>query len=715
MLENGKLATLNIKDVLPNRFQPRIHFDEQKLSELAESISKYGLIQPIVVRQIGTKYEIIAGERRYKASYLANKETIPAIIVTLSDRDCEEIALLENIQREDLTPIEEAVSYKRILDVGYISQEELAKKIGKSQIAILNKMRLLNLDDTVQDALLHGKISERHARSLLKIKNSEKQVEMLNRIINERLTVKMTDREINNLLEEEGNEIETLSTSDRPVRRAIPVSSHKIIKVTPPKELLDKIDKKKEERVDTMDIDKILEEAQDITPSEEAKPEANMASLMEQNPNTVTSPLITNDDAIITETEPAIEPGKFVTSGVSNEEVKTTPQVPTSSVSFDAVFNANPSVDATTTENSAAAGGQPATSNGVEINTQSTIPEVAVSGNATLQNTSEAVSTPTVEATPSVANNQVDNNVASNPAMVTENSTEEDINNTASSLASEVTSDVVAENLSDVTWPNEQVNSAGTDNIAPQTLPAPENPAVVNNMSVVPPVSSETPSTVAPENPAVTAEPVTTSPEVVASQPGVSYPSEVPIYIQQPASPEANVMPSTNINAIPNIVLPDEAAIPTPATEPQAVSVQQVSETPNIVLPEVSLDQMPTVEEPAFAGQISIPVQPAAPDVSNQPVIPQEPMLSGLPGAPAQNPTPNVDMNIPDDSILEDPLNVQTPAQVNDNLAESANFRQVMNIVRNSVAEIEKLGFYVDKEELDLGDKYQITFKIDKQ
>ena len=206
MLENGKIETLNMKDILPNRFQPRIRFDEVKLNELAESIRKYGLIQPIVVRKIGTKYEIIAGERRFKASSLANKETIPAIIVTLSDRDSEEIALLENVQREDLTPIEEAVSYKRILDVGYITQEELAKKIGKSQSAIANKIRLLNLDDIVQDALLHGKISERHARSLLKIHSNEKQIFMLNRIINERLTVKMTDHEIKELLAENGEE-----------------------------------------------------------------------------------------------------------------------------------------------------------------------------------------------------------------------------------------------------------------------------------------------------------------------------------------------------------------------------------------------------------------------------------------------------------------------------------------------------------------------------
>ena len=225
----------------PHKRQPRIHFDEVKLNELAESIRKYGLIQPIIVRQIGTKYEIIAGERRFKASTLANKETIPAIIVNLSDRDSEEIALLENIQREDLTPIEEAVSYKRILDAGYITQEELAKKIGKSQSAIANKIRLLNLDDTVQDALLNGKISERHARSLLKIHKLDDQVTMLNRIISERLTVKMTDKEIEKLLNSDEGEVKIkakqpieLLELEEPKKPAKPVASHKIIKVSPP-------------------------------------------------------------------------------------------------------------------------------------------------------------------------------------------------------------------------------------------------------------------------------------------------------------------------------------------------------------------------------------------------------------------------------------------------------------------------------------------------
>ena len=202
MQNERKIVELNIADVLPNRFQPRIKFDENAINELALSIQKYGVIQPIVVRQIGNKYEIIAGERRYKASKVAGKKTIPAIISDLSDKDSVEIALIENVQREDLTPIEKAVSYKKILDMGYINQEELAKKVGKSQSSIANTLRLLNLSDDVQEALLENKISERHARSLLKITDEKKQVEMLNRIINERLTVRKTDEEIDKMLNE---------------------------------------------------------------------------------------------------------------------------------------------------------------------------------------------------------------------------------------------------------------------------------------------------------------------------------------------------------------------------------------------------------------------------------------------------------------------------------------------------------------------------------
>ena len=197
----NKIVELDLNDILPNRFQPRIVFNEDSIVALSESIKEHGVLQAIIVRPIGDKYEIIAGERRYKASVLAGLKTIPSIILDLNDKDSAEIALIENVQRRDLTPIEEAISIKKILDMGYITQEQLAEKLGKSQSAIANKIRLLNLCDEVQEALMDGKISERHARSLLKISTSSDQRKMLNKIIKERLTVRKLDTEIDKFLE----------------------------------------------------------------------------------------------------------------------------------------------------------------------------------------------------------------------------------------------------------------------------------------------------------------------------------------------------------------------------------------------------------------------------------------------------------------------------------------------------------------------------------
>jgi len=196
-----KVVYLKLEDILPNRFQPRIKFDEQALNELSQSIKEHGVLSPITVRPLGNKYEIIAGERRFKASTLAGLTEIPALVVTIDDKESAEVALIENVQRKDLTPIEEAISYKKIFDMNIgISQDSLAKKLGKSQSAIANKLRLLNLSDEVQEALLENKISERHARSLLKIKDTKIQNQLLEKIINERLTVRKTDEEIINML-----------------------------------------------------------------------------------------------------------------------------------------------------------------------------------------------------------------------------------------------------------------------------------------------------------------------------------------------------------------------------------------------------------------------------------------------------------------------------------------------------------------------------------
>ena len=196
-----------VEDIIPNRFQPRLSFDDTSLNDLALSIKQHGIIQPLVLRRKNDKYEIIAGERRFKAAKLAGLASVPAVISNLDDNASAEVAIVENIQRKDLTAIEEAKSFQALLDKGYMTQDELARKMGLSQSAISNKLRLLTLDELVQDAILSEKISERHARTLLKVPSHEKQKELLNKIINERLTVKQLEDEIKNMELTPNNEI----------------------------------------------------------------------------------------------------------------------------------------------------------------------------------------------------------------------------------------------------------------------------------------------------------------------------------------------------------------------------------------------------------------------------------------------------------------------------------------------------------------------------
>ena len=383
MFENGQLTVLNMNDILPNRFQPRIRFDEEKLEELAESIGKYGVIQPIVVRPIGNKFEIIAGERRYKASMLANRSTIPAIVVNLSDKDSEEIALLENVQRQELSPIEEAVSYKRILDMGYITQEGLAKKLGKSQSTIANKIRLLNLDDEVQSYLLNNRISERHARSLLRIPNKDKQVEMLHRIVEERLTVKQTDREIEKL--KENMNIENIV--QKPVDIEIPKKEDSISSEI--ESLFDETDNivsKENEGGNKMDIDKIMREAKDINVPIQEEPK-DISSLMEQK-NDVQSEPIVREESI----KPInnVEDGKFINVVSNPEPVSSEPQNSTNNgVTFDSMFNQPVSLETSNQASSVSADvSQANTVNNIQSNvtSPSTLNEVQPNMNISSQN-----------------------------------------------------------------------------------------------------------------------------------------------------------------------------------------------------------------------------------------------------------------------------------------------------------------------------------------
>lgn len=200
MKMEAQIRLINLDSIIPNRFQPRLQFDEGALSELAASIKEHGIIQPLVLRRVGEKFEIIAGERRFKAAELAGLTSVPAIISDLDDNESAEVAIIENTHRRNLSPIEEAKSYKKLLDRKYVTQDQLAARLGTSQSNVANKIRLLSLDETVQNALLKDQISERHARSLLRVTDKFKQVDFLNKTINEKWPVRRLDEEIDKLL-----------------------------------------------------------------------------------------------------------------------------------------------------------------------------------------------------------------------------------------------------------------------------------------------------------------------------------------------------------------------------------------------------------------------------------------------------------------------------------------------------------------------------------
>ncbi len=193
---------LNIDWIEPNKDQPRTHFEEEKIQELSESIQKNGLLQPIVVRPLGFhKYQIVVGERRYRACKLAGIDEVPAIIQKLNDEETANAALVENIQRENLSPIEEALAYQQILDTQNITQAALAEQMGKKQSTIANKLRLLQLPMTVQESLRDKSISERHARALLRLPTTSEQNNMLKQIKAQGLTVDETEKRIKAKLE----------------------------------------------------------------------------------------------------------------------------------------------------------------------------------------------------------------------------------------------------------------------------------------------------------------------------------------------------------------------------------------------------------------------------------------------------------------------------------------------------------------------------------
>ncbi|WP_096156175.1 MULTISPECIES: nucleoid occlusion protein [Bacillus] len=215
-VNRDEIKHLNVTQIVPNRYQPRTVFVDKKIEELSITIRTHGIIQPIVVRQFAEdQFEIIAGERRWRAVQKLGWETIPAIIKEFNDAETASVALIENLQREELSAIEEAVAYAKLLELHNLTQEALAQRLGKGQSTVANKLRLLKLPDEVQDALMQKKITERHARALIPLKDPQKQVSLLNETIEKQWNVKQTEDKVVAILEEQ-----TTKTKVKPKRKA---------------------------------------------------------------------------------------------------------------------------------------------------------------------------------------------------------------------------------------------------------------------------------------------------------------------------------------------------------------------------------------------------------------------------------------------------------------------------------------------------------------
>lgn len=199
IVEKPTEVKVKINQVEPNREQPRKKFDEESLQELADSIRQFGILQPLIVRDRKDYYEIIAGERRWRAAKLAGLKEVPVIIRKMTEQEVVEISLIENIQRENLNPIEEAIAYKRLLTEFELKQEEVAERVSKSRTAVTNSMRLLKLDERVQQMVIDEMLTTGHARALLAIEEPEAQFQIANQVFNNRLSVREVEKLVKNI------------------------------------------------------------------------------------------------------------------------------------------------------------------------------------------------------------------------------------------------------------------------------------------------------------------------------------------------------------------------------------------------------------------------------------------------------------------------------------------------------------------------------------
>lgn len=206
MDEKGRILMLKLDLVQPNKEQPRKTFDEEKINELAESIKNYGVLQPLLVQKNDSFYEIIAGERRWRAAKAAGLKEVPAVLKEYSKQEAMEISLIENVQRADLNPIEEALGYRQLIDEFGLTQEEIAVRVAKSRTSITNTMRLLKLDEQIQNMLVQGVITSGHARALLSLEDTQMQLKAAKEILDKKLSVRETERLVKRLQKEASGE-----------------------------------------------------------------------------------------------------------------------------------------------------------------------------------------------------------------------------------------------------------------------------------------------------------------------------------------------------------------------------------------------------------------------------------------------------------------------------------------------------------------------------
>ncbi|NLC68622.1 MAG: ParB/RepB/Spo0J family partition protein [Clostridiaceae bacterium] len=224
MLEEG-ISEIRINDVEPNLNQPRKVFDDEKIAELAKSIKKHGVVQPIIVKKEDTGYKIVAGERRWRAAKIAGLTTIPAVVKDLNSREMIEVTLIENLQREDLNPIEEAEAYERLIKEYRMTQEEISEIVGKSRPTIANSLRLLNLDEKVKESIVKGEVTSGHARALLALEKKENQRKVLDEIKEKNYNVRETEKLIKRINREEILEKKESENKERDNKKEIEIKA----------------------------------------------------------------------------------------------------------------------------------------------------------------------------------------------------------------------------------------------------------------------------------------------------------------------------------------------------------------------------------------------------------------------------------------------------------------------------------------------------------